>query len=55
MLWSTRWQVALRVASSRSDGSFTRTVVVEPVAATAGLPWSTLSGYAQKEYDDFMD
>lgn len=55
VLWSAQKQVALRVESERADGSFRRTVTVEPVAAAAALPWAGLSGYAQKEYDDFMD
>jgi len=55
VLWSAEKQVATRVESERADGSFKRTVTVEPVAPAAALPWADLSGYAQKEYDDFMD
>jgi hypothetical protein len=55
VLWSEARQVALRVESQRSDGSFRRVVSVEPVAPTGGLPWKDLATFTQKEYDDFMD
>lgn len=55
VLWSGARQVALRVESTRSDGSFKRLVTVVPVAAVTPLPWQGLASYVQKEYDDFMD
>lgn len=57
VLWSTRSKIALVVESGRSDGSvFRRTVVdLQPLTPAAALPWKQLAGYAQKDYDDFMD
>ena len=57
VLWSTRSKIALVVESGRSDGSvFRRTVVdLQPLTPAASLPWKQLAGYAQKDYDDFMD
>ena len=57
VLWSSRYKVALIVESGRTDGSTTRRTVldVRPLTAEQALPWKHLNGYAQKEYDDFMD
>lgn len=57
VLWSTRNRIALVVESGRTDGSmFRRTaVVLQPLTPEAALPWKRLAGYAQKDYDDFMD
>ena len=55
VLWSEARQVALRVESQSKDGSFRRIVSVELAAAGGTMPWEAVSGYAQKEYDDFMD
>ena len=55
VLWSEARQMALRVESRRIDGSVSRVVTVEPAPAPAALPWQAVSGYTQKEYDDFMD
>ena len=37
--WSADKQVALQIESKRSDGSLSRTVVVEPVAPSKSLAW----------------
>ncbi len=57
VLWSDARSVALRIESSRDDGSFSRrvTVAVAPSTRDGESPWSDLGSYTQKEYDDFMD
>ena len=56
VLWSPARQTALRIESTRDDGSARRVVSVEPSnAAPRALPWSGVEGYTQREYDDFMD
>lgn len=57
VLWSRSSKVALIIESGRNDGTVWRKTVVEPRPLTPDgvLPWKRLSGYAQKEYDDFMD
>lgn len=55
VLWSDSRAVALRIESTRDDGSFSRRVTVAPSASAAALPWSDIASYTQKEYDDFMD
>jgi hypothetical protein len=57
VLWSDRHQVALRIESSRDDGSFRRVVTVAPARGNASgrPPWLGIEGWTQKEYDDFMD
>jgi hypothetical protein len=54
VLWSDARQLAMRVESQRDDGSVRRIVSVTPTAPGA-LPWVGITGYTQKEYDDFMD
>jgi hypothetical protein len=57
ILWSNQHKIALVIESGKSDGTTTRrtTVELKPVTPDAALPWKRLAGYAQKEYDDFMD
>ena len=56
VLWSDAKQIALRIESKKTDGSFSRTirVTLKPDAAAA-LPWVKLADYEQKKYDDYMD
>ena len=53
--WSTVKQVALRIESTRADGSLRRTVLVEPVTPRKLLPWQGTTDYEQKTFDDFLD
>lgn len=57
ILWSNQHKIALIVDSAKRDGSATRriTVEVKPTTPDSDLPWKRLNGYAQKEFDDFMD
>ena len=57
VLWSASRQLALRVESTRDDGSVQRRVTVQwlPAAPARPAPWSQLTDYAPKQYDDFMD
>ena len=57
VLWSASRQFAMRVESTRDDGSVQRRVTVQLLPATPAkpAPWSQLSDYAPKQYDDFMD
>jgi hypothetical protein len=57
VLWSESQQLALRVESRRDDGSIRRTVTVhlQPAFAEKPAPWSHLTNYTRKHYDDFMD
>lgn len=56
VLWSEARQIALVVESKKTDGSFSRTIRVQPAALTsAALPWSKLADFEQKKYDDYMD
>ena len=58
VLWSPRRQVALRIDSASDDGRARRSVRVEPATAPtppSQLPWRAIDGYAQRDYDDFMD
>lgn len=57
VLWSDRHKVALIVESGKMDGSIKRRTVVTPKFAMPNdrLPWKSLVGFVQKEYDDFMD
>ena len=57
LLWSTSRQLALRVESTRDDGSVQRRVTVQllPAAPARPAPWSQLTDYTPKQYDDFMD
>ena len=49
--------MALRVESTRDDGSVQRRVTVQllPAAPARPAPWSQLADYTPKQYDDFMD
>ena len=57
LLWSAPGQLALRVESTRDDGSVQRRVTVQllPAAPAMPAPWSQLADYTPKQYDDFMD
>lgn len=57
VLWSATRQLAMRIESSRHDGSVRRivTVQLQPAAAASQLPWRHLADYTPKNYDDFMD
>ena len=57
VLWSSSRQLALRVESTRDDGSVQRRVTVQLLPAAPGkpAPWSQLTDYTPKQYDDFMD
>ena len=57
VLWSASKQLAMRVESRRDDGSVQRRVTVQllPAAPAKPVPWSQLTDYTQKQYDDFMD
>lgn len=57
VLWSDVQGIALRVESSRDDGSFSRRVSVAIASSGAATrpPWFGIDAYAQKQYDDFMD
>lgn len=57
VLWSASRQLAMRVESSRDDGSVQRRVSVQwlPTAPGKLAPWSRLTEYTLKQYDDFMD
>ena len=54
VLWSASRQLALRVESTRDDGSVQRLVTVQLLPAKLA-PWSQLTEYTPKQYDDFMD
>ena len=57
VLWSPTRQLAMRVESSRDDGSVQRRVTVQllPAAPAKPAPWSQVTEYTLKQYDDFMD
>ena len=57
LLWSASKQMALRVESTRDDASVQRRVTVQllPAAPARPAPWSQLTDYTPKQYDDFMD
>ena len=57
VLWSASRQLAMRVESTRDDGSVQRRVTVQllPTAPGKPAPWSQLADYTSKQYDDFMD
>ena len=57
LLWSASKQMALRVESTRDDGSVQRRVTVQllPAAPAKPMPWNQLTDYTPKQYDDFMD
>ena len=57
VLWSASKQLAMRVESRRDDGSVQRIVSVQLLPAAPGkpVPWSQLTDYTPKQYDDFMD
>ena len=57
VLWSERQQLAMRVESRRIDGSASRTISVRlvPRDAIVPAPWTRVTSYAQKQYDDYMD
>lgn len=55
VLWSEARQVALRIESSKDDGSFRRVVVLTPTATSSRAPWTGLERFEQKVYDDFLD
>ena len=57
VLWSNSYKVALVVESGKTNGTTQRktTLTIRPVTPDSMLPWKRLSGYVQKEYDDFMD
>ena len=54
VLWSASKQLAMRVESRRDDGSVQRRVSVQLRPAKLA-PWSQLTTYTPKQYDDFMD
>lgn len=55
LLWDERGQFPRRIESSNASGSSRSTMATtrEPMPAT--LPWTTLGGYAVKEYSDLLD
>lgn len=55
VLWDEKGQYPRRVESRSANGVSNSTLVVtrEPMPAT--MPWSKLTGYAQKEYSDLLD
>jgi hypothetical protein len=55
VLWSEARQVALRIESSRDDGSSRRVVVLTPSSPGARKPWTGIEQFEQKTYDDFLD
>jgi hypothetical protein len=55
VLWSESRQVALRIESSRDDGSSRRVVVLTPSSPAGRKPWAGIGQYEQKTYDDFLD
>ena len=57
VLWSASKQLAMRVESRRDDASVQRRVSVQllPVTSAKPAPWSQLTDYTPKQYDDFMD
>jgi hypothetical protein len=57
VLWSNQYKVALVIESGKTNGTAQRKTILAIRAATPdnALPWKQLSGYVQKEYDDFMD
>lgn len=56
VLWSEAKQIALQIESKKTDGSFSRTIRVQPGAVIpTTFPWSKLSDFEQKKYDDYMD
>ena len=57
VLWSNQYKIAMIVESVKQDGSATRrtAVTIKPATPERDLPWKRLNGYAQKEFDDFMD
>lgn len=57
VLWSNQYKIAMIVESVKQDGSASRrtAVTIKPTTPERDLPWKRLHGYAQKEFDDFMD
>ena len=57
VLWSNSYKVALVIESGKTNGTAQRKTMlaIRPATPDNVLPWKQLSGYVQKEYDDFMD
>ncbi len=56
VLWSEAKQIALQIESKKTDGSYSRTIRVQPgTPVSTAFPWSKLSDFEQKKYDDYMD
>lgn len=55
VLWNARLGLPMAIESGRRDGSLMRKVSVTVDAAAAEAPWTSLRGYARKDYSDFLD
>jgi hypothetical protein len=56
VLWDEKRQIPLVIESGDKASTFYRRVDVTAHAAKASaLPWNNLSGYAQKEFSDYLD
>jgi len=53
LLWDEQGQYPRRIESSQGSSRSTMATTREAMPAT--LPWTALSGYAQKEYSDLLD
>lgn len=56
VLWDEQKQIPLTIESGDKAATFYRRVDVKlQASASRALPWTSLKGYAQKEYADFLD
>lgn len=55
VLWSTRWELPLRIEAGSKDGRRVNLTEVQPGPLPASLPWDRLKGLPEKEYTDLLD
>jgi hypothetical protein len=56
VLWDAQRQIPLVIESGDKAATFFQRVEVKPLATlSTKLPWNSISGYARKEYADFLD
>jgi hypothetical protein len=56
ILWDDKRKIPLVIESGDKASTFYRRIEVTARAASVtDLPWNKLSGYAQKEYSDYLD
>jgi hypothetical protein len=55
VLWDEQEKYPRRIESANTAGTSRSSMIVTRETMPATLPWTTLKGYAQKEYSDLLD